>query len=610
MRRYFSLIKKHYLFFILTPILIYVQLELLKPQLKFGFSDIDWGFLNIYKQLNWQHSSIIDKFIQNWGVYAHQTYYIGIQEEFFGLNFEYYQITTQVFKILGIIAAYPLFLIITGNIPASIVSMVLFAFAYPAVATIHTVVTSSDYIAILFMNLFFWFYIFLVQHNIKKWHFLTIGSVLFLLTLFLSTERMYPTIVWLILIEVFLAFFHKFSKVYSRVALKRIAIFFSPMAAVFLIKAMGFIDFLNSNGGRLIKDILSGNLSHFIRPFVSMGSMIVPQSFWKYFGEPTINSFSEYMHFFRTGPLTAFIIMTMVLCFIFERSIKFIFQILIIVISFSILTFILISNQNINFDITFTTPALIGEYMVVFGLVSFVHWYKYQQREKLLIGIFAGFILAFIYILMTWIASDIYLVPFGVHRYLAVPALLNCLAFGSVLALMAKKLMFTNRFKVFVFIPFLILVPIILIWSSQITNFLQGELKNGFGASDKQLMKDQLLNFLGNMNGDERSLFYFDFNDDQDNHYYYDNTILGGFSAWMMWDPRINFRDKLAPVAIWSKFDQLVVAKTQKDDIAGFLINDHFYSLQNFYAFKLKDKKVFDIKERILNQLDMATYSK
>lgn len=609
MRRYFSLIKEHYLFFLLTPILIYVQLELLKPQLKFGFSDIDWGFLNIYKQLNWQNSSIIDKFIQNWGVYAHQTYYIGIQEEFFGLNFKYYQITAQVFRLLGIIATYPLFLVITGNIPASLISMILFAFAYPAIATIHIVVTSSDYLAILFMNLFFLFYVFLIQKSIKSGFLLAIGSILFFLTLFLSTERMYPIIAWLIVIEIFLLVFHRFSKVYSRVALKRIAIFFSPMAAIFLIKAGGFLNFLTSNGGQLVKNILSGNLSHFVRPLVSMGSIIVPQNLWKYFGEPTIHNFSDYIHFFRAGPLTAFVIMTMILSIVFNKPLKFIFQMLIIVIPISILTFILVSTQKNNFDVLFITPALIGEYMVIFGFISFIHWYKYQRGEKLLIGISASLILAFTYILMTWIAADIYLVPVGVHRYLTVPALLTCLAFGSSLTLIAKKLWYSGRLiRVFAFTPLLILVPVILIWSGQITNFLQGELKNGFGASDKQLMKNQLLSFLGNMSNDKRSLFYFDFNDDQDNHYYYDNTILGGFGSWMMWDPRINFREELAPIAIWSKFDQLVVAKSQKDGKAGFLINDHFYSLQNFYAFKLKDKKVSNIKEQILDQLDMSAY--
>lgn len=586
-------------------------MELLKPQLQFGFSDIDWGFLNIYKQLNLQKSGFIDKFVQNWGVYAHQTYYIGIQERFFGLNFEYYQITAQVFKILGIIATYPLFLIITGSIPASLASTVLFAFSYPAIATIHTVVTSSDYSAILSMILFFWFYIYLIRHSIKKKVFLFIGSILFFLTLFLSTERMYPIIAWLIVIEIFLLFFYRFSKTYLEVAVKRILIFFSPMAAIFLIKAGGFLDFLTSNGGQLVRDILSGNLSHFIRPFVSMGSMIVPQSLWKYFGEPAINNFSDYMHFFQTGPLIAFIIMTIIFCLIFKRSLIFIVQILIVVISSSILTFFLVSTQKNNFDVLFITPALIGEYMVAFGFISFIYWYKSQQREKLLIGISVSLILAFIYILMTWIAADIYLTPIGVHRYLAVPVLLTCLAIGSTIALMAKKLWCTSKYtKIFVFAPFLILIPVIIIWSSQITNFLQGELKNGFGVSDKQLMRTQLLSLLGNISDDEQSLFYFDFNDDQDNHYYYDNTILGGFGGWMMWDPRINFSDKLVPVAIWSKFDQLTAAKAQKNGTLGFQISDHFYSLQNFYAFKLKDKKVFDIKEQILDQLDMAVYIK
>src|SRR3989344_7298588 len=109
---------KNILFLILIPVVIISQLIILEPHLRYGFSDVDWGFLFYYKEHKANFPNIFENLYQTflrWGVYTHQQYYIGIQEYFFGLDFQKFQITTHVFKTLATISAYPLFLIIPRN---------------------------------------------------------------------------------------------------------------------------------------------------------------------------------------------------------------------------------------------------------------------------------------------------------------------------------------------------------------------------------------------------------------------------------------------------------------------------------------------------------------
>ena len=172
-------------------------------------------------------------------------------------------------------------------------------------------------------------------------------------------------------------------------------------------------------------------------------------------------------------------------------------------------------------------------------------------------------------------------------------------------AIINKLLKLNGLTKALSFIPILILVFVIFIWSSEVINFFNGQLSQGFGAFDKQLMRGQLLSFLDDLSDKEKSLFYFDFSEDKINGYYYDNIILGGFGSWILWHEKINFRHELIPDAIWSQFEQLESAKSIKNNGIGFNLRGNFYSLENFYAFKLKDKRIFDIKEDILKRLNI-----
>lgn len=602
-------IYKHLIFIFMVILVVFSQKILLEEHLKYGFSDVDWGFLAYYKEHKQLNPNIFNHLLESlkgWGVYTHQEFYIGIQSDFFGLNFESFQITTHLLKTLAIIALYPLMLSLTGSILAAFVGSILFAVAYPAVGTMYTVVTSSDYLAVVFMILFFWFYWFLLKYKKKDLYLQITALFLLLLTLFLSTERMYPIFFFIITIEVFLIFYHKLSKTYLQSVACRIGILLSPLVIAYIFAPSAYSNFIFGNGGKLIESISEGNWQNLLRPFISMGGLIAPSSYWRYLGIVKIQTFNTFLNYFLTGPMIVFTSTTLFLGYsIFKKSRKWIIYMSLATCLLGIVTFVLGSHYKSHFDEALIAPALIGGYMVLLGLFSFIYWLKNQQKDKLLVYTSVGFLFAFLYIVLTWMASDMGETPTGAHRYSTVPALLISLAVGSLLILIFKKLWYGNKLaKTISFLPFLILIPIILIWSAEVTDFFQGQLKQGFGAYDKQLMRGQLLSFLGNLDEKKQSLFYFDFNDDRDNAYYYDNTILGGFGSWMFWHPRINFKHELAPFAIWSRFDQLLAAKKEINGIVGFEINDQFYLMQNFYAFKLKNKKVYNIKDDIIKQLN------
>lgn len=603
-----NFVKKKIWFLTLVPIVILSQLILLEPHLGYGFSDVDWGFLSFYKESKAQYPNLLANFLatfQNWGVYTHQSYYIGIQSDFYALDFKSFQITTHVFKILATLAAYPLFLIITESTLASFIGTLLFAFAYPAVGTMYTTVTSSDYSAVLAMNIFLYVYCLMIKKNIKKWYLLGTLLLLFVLTLILSTERMYPIILWIVTSEAFLLYFLRSSS-YLKVASRRIFVLLGPILIIAVLKPKVWMDFLSTNGLSLINSITEGDLPHLIKPFVSIGSLIIPVNHWRYLGVVKVENFTTYIDYFMRGPFVIFFITTSVLGFIiFKKSLRFIFQMLFGVSLIAVISYIFVTNQKTHFDVSFTAGGLIGGFLIVLGIVSFIHWYLYQREEKLLIGIYAGLTSAFLYIVLTWIGSDLYLTPTGVHRYLTVPALFISLSLSCVITLLVKRIWQFNKLtRPLSSIPLLILIPVVIMWSGQIKEFFDGQLKSGYGAADKNLMRGQLLSYLDNLSDTKPSLFYFDFSEDRELGYYYDNTILGGFGTWMLWNEKINFRRELTPDAIWSQFDQLASAKSTNNRV-GFNYRGKFYTLQNFYAFKLKDKKVYDIKEEVLKRLEI-----
>lgn len=592
---------------LLAIIVIVSQIVILKPHLKYGFSDVDWGFLSIYKT---QNPYSLTQFIDNWkvggttgGLYTHQIYYIGIQEHFFGLNFESFQQTTHIFKILATLATFPIFLAISGSLLIAFISTILFGFSYSSVGPMYTVVTSSDYAAIFCMGLFALSYWYLIKKSKFNWLLAIISLILFLLTLFISTERMYPLPLFIITIELFLIW--TFKGWFNNNTLKRVTVILSPLILLFLARPKVFLYYFSDHAPILLRGIELGNWNLLLTPFIVLGSIIVPHDYTKYFGSVNMDSFLSFLDFFISGP---FIILTVVIFIIgvifFKGSYRLIFQNTFLTIISAILVYIL-GNHFVDHLISKESivQAIIGLYILSVAFVSFKYWFK--SKERLLIGLFAGPFLAFIYIFLTWIAASPSEIFSGAHRYLTVPTLGMSFFIGTLFAISFIRLLNLpkkyNFFKFFAIIPLFLLLMFIRININEIQAFFNGQLKNGFGAADKQMMRGQLLGFLSNISSTHPSLLYFDFTEDRDNGYYYDNTVLGGLGTWLLWHPRINFNDKLLPTIFWNNYEMLKSSYVNKDNERGFLLKGAFFGVNDFYAFKLKDKKVIDIKEELLS---------
>lgn len=600
-------------FLVIAILVTFSQIIVLEPHLKYGFSDVDWGFLTAYTVHKRVHPNPLENFIgsfRNWGIYTHQEYYIGFQSEFFGLDFRSYQMTTHFLKTLATIIAYPLLLSLTGSMVAAFIGTTLFAVSYSSVGTMYTVVTSSDYLAVISMIIFFWFYYFILKNNKGKWFWNVSALVLLLLTLYLSTERMYPILFWIILIEIFFIYKNKSSPIYLMYALKRSLIFFSPFILVLIFHPKVYSGFLVGNGSILLKKMLEGDWYNLLRPFISMGGLIIPNSYWKYLGVVKSESLDVYIKYFLEGPIVIFILITLVLAIlIFRESLKFIMHTLILTIFMALTVFWLGTTHVTHFDESLISLAIFGGYMTILGLVSLFHYLKYQPKDRLVINMSTGLLFALSYLFLTWVASDLSETPTGAHRYLTIPILAVSLSLGSLMALATKRILsLKGAARLLIVIPILILIVTIRIWSTEVSNFFNGQLSQGFGAYDKQNMRGQLLSYLDNLSDNERSLFYFDSSDDLINGYFYDNTLLAGLGSWILWHEKINFKHQLQPDAIWGQYEQLKTAKSEKDGKQGFNFRNNFYSIENFYAFKLKDKKVINVKEETLKKLNINNY--
>lgn len=601
-----KLLSRYWYLFLLLVIVIVSQIILLEPHLKYGFSDVDWGFLSIYRTENPYSLSQFIEFLKRGGtlggIYTHQIYYIGIQSDLFGLDFRFFQITTHIFKTLAILSIFPLVLAISGSNLAAVISTIIFAFSYSAVGTMYTVVTSNDYSAILSMGIFVLLYWYIVKRDIGNWFLLLLLFLLLILTLFLSTERMYQLPLFIFLTETFLLWQKRKPGINT---LKRVLVIFVPLILIFLVKPMVFLSYFLSHGVEIVQGVSKGNWNLLLTPFIALGSIIIPHDYTKFLGVARMDNFSSFLDFFISGPLLVLILVTVAIgTFVFKKSYISIFQMAVLTIFFSIILYILGSHfVDHQISIESITQALIGFYVLTIATTSFIYWLK--QKDRLLIGLFVGPFFAFLYILLTWMGAATAEVFSGIHRYLTIPALFIDIFLGTLFTAIFFQLNnLLKNFKQFKSLTIIIFIPLLLfiiLNSQKIKTFFTYQLSNGFGAEDKNLMRNQLNNYLNSLSSKEPSLFYFDFIEDNVWGYYYDNAILAGFQTWMLWHPNINFNKEIAPKIFWNNPD-LLKASIQIEDGEKFILYEKtIYDINNFYAFKLKNKKVIDITEQILS---------
>ena len=311
------------IFLSIFPIVAILQYIILKPHLLYGFADIDWAGLLTYKYIN--NPISLESFLKVFsisGVYTTQYYFIGIQESFFGLDYQKYNLVAYILKFLSTITVFPLFYIITKRKLVATIGTLIYAFSFASIAALYSVMTTINYLGVIFMNIFICLYWYLAQKNKIDWRLMLSAIASFYLALLLATERMYPLVPLIVIGEFFYMCYQKFSKISLISGLKRLLLLFTPVILLMIIKPSihnDLIAFLG-NSQLTFRKISEGNWHLIFTPFTALGSMILPKEHTLSLGIINLNSLTDYLGFLLGGPLFIFGIITLILSLLLSKN--------------------------------------------------------------------------------------------------------------------------------------------------------------------------------------------------------------------------------------------------------------------------------------------------
>lgn len=628
-------------FIVLIPLIFVIESNLLAPHLKYGFADVDWGYLYQYKQLG---EAPLTKIFQVWkgvGVYTYGPYYMGIVEHFFPIddfNFIDFHRTTHFFKFLSAIFLFPFILALTGKRILAALATILYAVAYPAVGPMYSAQVSGYFPGIAVMNIFATYYILIAKNNKNGLFWLIGGILLFVLTLFLATERMYPLIPLIYIGEFFWLLSKGFSGSNLKYSITRQIAFLIPLIlALMLIVFGGKIDFggvsgFFSNTKIIFQHISLGNWQLALTPIIAFASLFFPREYWGLIGSDreALAGFGGYLGFFL-GPFLIFLILIGFLSILISKKpSRFILISTILAIASGVVVYILASHQlsidkalRLSFDPMFLKPALIGMLFLSLTLSLLIEWISGAKKADYTLYLFLGSAVPFLFIFVTWLPSDYTLTFAGVHRYLAIPAIGSSFLIAALIALIyenLKKLKFIGNFS---WLVLLIVIPIIQLNFSIVTKYFNQELNySGMDGTQQKAMKSKLLSYLGDFDLKEPTLFYFD-EQDHENGYFHETTIIAGFPAWVRFRGKSKPLDGITPDYIRNAdlgsqtnvfctganvncLDKLKSYVTLQNGGKVILYKNVSYPPSRFYAFRLKGKDVLDIKDEILQKIGIS----
>lgn len=621
-------------FIILIPVIFFLESKLLAPHLKYGFADVDWGFLYSYKKLGAAPLLKILQIWKEWGVYTYQAYYMGIVEHFFPIdNFNFIGIhqVTNFFKFLSAITLFPLIYVLTKKKLLSVITTLLYAVAYPAIGPIYTAAVSGNYPAIAVMNLFLTFYIYMVKNTKIGLLWLGTAGFLFYLTLFLSTERMYPLIPLLILGEFFWAWSQKFSRLQVKASIIRASIFSSPVIIMALLTILGMTSlsagpsFFLGNTSNIFQKISQGNWFLILYPLISVGSLFLPREYWWLFGSVrgTMESFSSFLEFFLWPFLTFIFLISLISYFISKKRARFLWLNVLFATILGFIVFVLSTHHfsidpslRMHWDPMFLNSAIMAVFVLSLAVSCLIEYVTCEKKESYALYFFLSIAAAFLFIFLTWMAADINLIFEGVHRYLAIPAIGSSFFIASVITLVYEKIHRLSFLRNFAWIVFLVLIPIIQINFNIVGKYFEKELYfTGMDREGQVRMKSKLLSYMGDFDLKEPTLFYFD-ERDYENGYFDETTIIAAFEMWLrfrgksdplMDGPYIQYirNGTLCPQPdpdCYKKLGKLVVSK---NGIKGLNYKEVFYPEKNFYAFRLKNHDIYNIKDELAKEINL-----
>lgn len=577
--------------------------------MQYGFSPDDVAYITHFTSLT---SNPVLKLIQLWHIHgsyrAPHMYYIGILFNLFGFNYALYDMLALVFKILSIISFYLLIKILFKNNFLSFVTGLIASFHYGSVGSLEMVVRTQDYLLITGINIFL---ILFCLKNIEKrkiiyWS--IIAPLLFLCIFLINPARSYPLLLLIIFLEIVIFFRGDINLSNFKQRIKELIIISVPF---FLLLIFGGTEtiFYNSIIG-IIKKASEGNLQLFLTPLTTFGSLFLNGEVLKGLSAHVWN-LSSFPAYFLGGPLIIFGISTLILSRILSRKpLKFFCFVMLTNLVLEIIIFWIIGyvlnfpQENLyHYDpYTYAPAAILGAYIISLTVLAFLEW---KLRPNIYLGLYLlGVSTSLIFIVSTWLLQDLSYISLGVTGYSTIPSIGVSGAIAAIVVLAYKKSIESRSLKIFAPAIFLLLTFYFLFNNGQIQNYLQKFLITGMNAQDQIFMTNKFWSFVKNPEECDK-FFYLDSKDDYPNGSFYSLIIINVFQHWYSLYSPYHSR-KPCPVAILNNDEnKLKESFTVSNGQEGFSYHDtaglnKFYPLENFYAFKLQDRDIFDIKQEIL----------
>lgn len=617
---------KKFMLLILVLLVVLSQYYLLGGVLTLGFKPDDWILYFSYKLLG---PDPLSKIISVWserGIYTtYQVYYMGLLGSLVGLNYQAFQYINLTLKVLATLSLYPLTLILFKRKLLSFLAVLLFSIAPSAVGPLEFVVKGSDYLAILWMNLFLLVYYLIISNKLKGWKYYFILFVLLILSIAFSPIRIFPIMAVPLLVEAFLIFRYFNSDVIKK-SFIRLSVLYLPF--IFFLIHFQISLFGNAYGPvGIFNQVLRGYWYLILAPFSGVGYLFITNDFWgKIFGSIITDNFKNYLYFLAGGPtiisliLTALIAWSIIsrtklLFFIVTMLLNFIFQALIFFIAFHHLK--VSSSLNVNYDPTNLYSVIFGGYIILLGFTVFLNWIKSGMSNRVLAALWTGSAILLIFTFLTWAFAPLGTGFSSTSYYLVVASIGSSLMMAAFLVSIYDKLNM-GRFKRLRFLPFLILILIFGMSSHTIRERFSSLNRDGRGAAGQIAMQLEARKVMKNYRAADSALVYFDTSDITGHGPFYSEGFLTPFPAFM------HFRDNKiidGCIGIIYEDDRMVELRKSvqvRGEKRGFdypavcvsggksVVENVFFTADQFYAFKIKDKKLIDIKENVLNRLNFS----
>lgn len=624
-------------FFLCSILVFFIHFTLYQPVIQYRLFNLseDWPFLILYKSLYPNPlASVFDVWTKAGLHTTAQIYHIGILSDFLMFNYQGYQIVNVALKAIGTLSFFPLIMVLFRNKKLAFLATTLFGISSATAGSFLWVVKGSEYLGIMFLNIFLITYYYVILKNSKL--LLLLSAFLFLLAYLLAPPRMFPQLLLIPIIEIVWLFrTQKLKNLKSSIT--RIIVYCIPVILVSLSAPVSSCCPFASRPLILFRDIVNGGWHNFLDPFAGIGWTLITNDFWQFFGVLELDTFANFNNYarFLLRPILIFGLLTLVLAPILSKKPKQFFtlvfgvNLLLEVLIFFIANYeftyleILEMQHDIGHFLYTKYPTLIGLYIFVIVLACFLEWKK-DRKNKLLQAIWIGPLFSAVFLWPTWIIMGPLINDYSsVHWYFGISAMGTTLFMGAILVLFYEKLKYRillRRLAIFV------ILGIIFVFyhthGTAIAKQYLGINPEKVSLTDQQIIQGQLISKLGSSAKNGDVLVYLDIAEDLINlrrtiQYYKEALVIPDFGYWVHFrrrgDGEIN--NGCINVIIEKKLLKSIVHFRNNEVefvYEGICVNktDSFsgkskvsYRLDSFYAFRLQNGEFIDIKKETLKEL-------